>query len=475
MKSRYYTYFLFVILGIGLMTSCYSKKTTTKPAKYIFFIIGDGMGLAQISAAEAYLSEKEGKVGGVSLPFTQFPATGFATTYSANKGITCSSAAGTALATGTKTKNGMLGMNSDTIALKSIASKLKEAGYKIGITTSVGVNHATPAAFYGHQDNRDNYYEIGLELPVSGFDFFAGASMLDYKGKAKDQKSLYDIIAEGGYGVARGVNQYDSVSNISKKILWVENPDTLDALTNRIDRKGGELTLPIIVDKAISFLSKDADKGFFLMIEGGKIDWSSHANDGASAIQEVLDLSAAIDKVVEFYNAHPDETLIVITADHETGGMALAHKSGYNLNTKAFDSQKASVEVLSRKLANLSVEKNGKVDWNDVKALLSKELGFWDTVEIGDQAEGELKKCYQEVFIKGHNVTEKSLYSVTGSMAKLAVKIMNDNAQIGWTTGSHSGIPVPVYAMGAHSADFVGKIDNTDIPKKIMKAAGVAF
>ncbi|MDR1054805.1 MAG: alkaline phosphatase [Prevotellaceae bacterium] len=474
-KSLWFV-FAFVLICF-FAVSCSSSKD--KQPKYVFYLIGDGMGLAQVSATEAYLSELEGKVGGISLPFTQFPVIGVATTFSANRGITCSSAAGTALATGIKTKNNMLGMDPDTLALKSIAYKFKEAGYKVGITTSVGVNHATPAAFYGHQDNRSKYYEIGLELPGTGFDFFAGASMMEPNGKMKDQKSLYEIIAKSGYGIAYGAGQYDSVKNVSERILLVEKPEynAYDALAYAIDRKGNELTLPVIVEKAIDFLGKDTknDKGFFLMIEGGKIDWSSHSNDGGTTIQEVMDFSATIDKVIEFYDAHPNETLIVITADHETGGMSLASKSGYILNAKSLKGQKISKELLSARFHDLSVEKGGKVQWDEIRTILANELGFWNGVELTEDQENELKKCYNEAFVKGYEKEQKTLYSTTGAMANVAMKMLNDIAKIGWTTNSHSGIPVPVYAKGAGSSEFAGKMDNTDIPKKIIKATGISF
>lgn len=475
MKKNYFLAQILLIISVLFVFSCQSETKKSKHPKYIFYLIGDGMGLAQISATEAYLSELEGKVGGVNLPFTQFPASGFITTFSANRGITCSSAAGTALAIGTKTRNTMLGLAPDSTQLKSIAIKFKEAGYKVGITTSVGVNHATPAAFYGHQTNRNNHYEIGLELPATNFDFFAGASMLDHKGKEKDKKSLYDIIEENGYGVARGIHQYDSVLNISNKILWVEKPDTLEALSYAIDRKGGELTLPVIVEKAIEFLSKDNDKGFFLMIEGGEIDWSCHSNDAGTTIHEVMDFSAAIDKVIEFYNAHPDETLIVITADHETGGFSLAHTEGYKLNTQIYQHQKISKWVLSDYFHKLSAEKKQDVKWEEIKDILTEKLGFWKEIEINADNEKRLKDCYIEAFIKGHDVEEKNLYATTGAMANLAFKILNETAKTSWTTSSHSGIPVPIFAKGMGSEEFIGKMDNTDVPKKIMKIAGVEF
>jgi alkaline phosphatase len=464
--NNYLITIVFFIAACFFIISC-SDKTSEKPAKYIFYLIGDGMGLAQVSAAEEYLSELEGKKGGVRLNFTQFPVLGLASTYSASSSITCSAAAGTALATGSKTKNGMISMNPDSMPLNSIACKLREKGYRIGITSSVGINHATPAVFYAHQPHRDMYYEIGLELPESGFDFFAASSVLKHKGNNNRQTSLYNIIAEKGYGIARGAEQYDSVKNISKKMLLVAQPDTLETLAYAIDRKNGDLTLTNIVEKAISFLSEDNNNGFFLMIEGGKIDWASHSNDGGTAIRETMDFADAIDKVIDFYNAHPDETLIVITADHETGGMALG-VNGYLLNTEIFKEQKISKDQLTTYLYDLFKNSNKPILWPNMKEILADKLGFWRNITISEQQEQELKSCYE----KSLSANDSSAVRL---LSKTAVKILNDIARIGWTTPDHTGIPVPVYAIGAGSSNFAGRIDNTDIPKKIMKAAGLEF
>ena len=165
-----------------------------RKAKYVFLFIGDGMGFSHVSLTEAYLAQQRGVIGNDPLAFTQLPVLGMATTYSASNPITCSSAAGTALATGTKTKNGMLGMDADSLPLKSIAYKIHEAGLKIGIMSTVQINHATPAAFYAHNVRRNNYYPIAQELPGTGFEFFGGG-FLHPNGKEKDLPSIYDAVA----------------------------------------------------------------------------------------------------------------------------------------------------------------------------------------------------------------------------------------------------------------------------------------
>ena len=156
-----------VLLVIFLVSTVWAQQ-----AKYVFYFIGDGMGVNQVNGAEMYLAEQEGRIGVKPLLFTTFPAGTMATTFSATNSVTDSSAAGTALATGEKTYNGAVSMDDDKNVLSTVAERAKKAGRKVGIATSVSVDHATPAAFYAHQPNRSRYYEIALDLPKAGFDFY---------------------------------------------------------------------------------------------------------------------------------------------------------------------------------------------------------------------------------------------------------------------------------------------------------------
>src|SRR5690606_28271570 len=147
--------------------------------KYVFYMIGDGMGLNHVLLAEMYQSELRGEIGRTPLSFSQFPYSSFITTYSATHGVTDSSAGGTALATGKKTKNGVIAMDTTgTTPYRSLAYAAKDKGLKVGITTTVSIDHATPASFYAHQPSRNMYYEIAQEIIPSNFDFFAGAGFL---------------------------------------------------------------------------------------------------------------------------------------------------------------------------------------------------------------------------------------------------------------------------------------------------------
>ncbi len=371
------------------------------------------MGFSHISLTEGYLATKEGKIGNSPLCFTQFPVMGMATSYSANRYITCSSAAGTALATGSKTNNGMLGVTPDSSELVSIAYKIHNAGFPVGITTSVTIDHATPASFYANSAARSDYYSIAEQLASSGFEFFGGGGFYGSKDKREQEKSLYDIASQAGYEFAYGVDEYEAKKgSADKMILFQKGEKKNNDLPYVAEREDGDLTLPQVVESAVDFLNNQ--NGFFLMVEGGKIDWAAHSNDLAGTIFEMLDFDQAIAAAYEFYKQHPDETLIIVTADHETGGVTLGRGKGY----------------------------------------------VYDLSVVGRPQKGNVEGVSTDV---------------SNYMSGVSVDSLSKVAKIGWTTTSHTGGAVPVFAVGAGSGLFAGRQDNTDIPKKICKAMGVEF
>ncbi len=458
------TYLLVFVLLTGM---AYAQK-----AKYVFFFIGDGMGVNQVNGTEMYLAEKEeGRIGTRKLLFGSFPVAGIATSFSASNSITDSSAGGTALATGSKTYNGAIGVDLNKQALRSVAYRAQASGKKVGIATSVSVDHATPAAFYAHQENRNYYYEIACELPQSGFDFFAGAGFLKPATTADKREAtpVYELIEKGGYTIARGLDEYEEKSEEADKMVLIQEEGCAsDCLPYAIDRKEDDLTLKQITESAIEFLIKDNKKGFFLMVEGGKIDWACHNNDPATAFTETVDLDQAISVAYEFYKKHPKETLIVVSADHETGGLGLGTGT-YTLNLKALDCQEQSLDALSRMITDLRKQ---DTSWEQVKALLADKMGFWTKLPLSWEQEKALRNAYETSFVKHKVEFKETLYSKTEPLAVAANEVISQIAHLGWTSGSHTAEYVPVYAVGAGSELFMGKMDNTDIPKRIAKAGG---
>ena len=392
MKKLIYTLF-FVLISV----------VANGQAKYVFYFIGDGMGVNQVNGTEMFQAElQNGRIGVEPLLFTQFPVATMATTFSATNSVTDSAAAGTALATGKKTYNHAISVNEEKNAIQTVAEKAKKAGKKVGITTSVSVDHATPAAFYAHQPDRNMYYEIALDLPKAKFDFYAGGGFLKPTTTFDNKKapSIFPIFEEAGYTVARGYNDYKAKSqNAEKMILIQEEGANPSCLPYAIDRKDNDLTLAQITESAIDFLTKGKNKGFFLMVEGGKIDWACHANDAATVFNEVKDMDNAIKVAYEFYKKHPKETLIVVTADHETGGIVLG-TGKYALNLKALQHQKHSADGLSKRISELRKSKGNKVTWEDMKTFLGEEMGFWKQFPISWEQEKKLRDEFEKSFIK---------------------------------------------------------------------------
>lgn len=458
-----------VLLVIFLVSTVWAQQ-----AKYVFYFIGDGMGVNQVNGTEMYLAEQEGRIGVKPLLFTTFPAGTMATTFSATNSVTDSSAAGTALATGEKTYNGAVSMDDDKNVLSTVAERAKKAGRKVGIATSVSVDHATPAAFYAHQPNRSRYYEIALDLPKAGFDFYAGSGFLKPTTTAdkKEAPNVFPIIEEAGYTIARGLDEYKEKAADAKKMILIQKEGAEPScLPYAIDHEEGDLTLPEITESAVSFLSKGNKKGFFLMVEGGKIDWACHSNDPVTVFEEVIDLDNAVRVAYEFYKKHPKETLIVVTADHETGGMGLGIGK-YELHLKSLLNQKQSQELLSKAITDLRKDKAGKASWNEIKDLLTEKMGFWKELPLTWEQEKMLRDEYEQSFVKNKVVFEESLYARTEPLAAAARKVMSQIAMVGWTSSSHTAGYVPVFAIGAGADLFTGKMDNTEIPKRIAKAAG---
>ena len=445
-----------------------------KAPKYVFYFIGDGMGLNQVMATQYYLRSCEGELGITPLCFAQFPYTGIATSYSGSSDVTDSAAGGTALATGHKTYNGAVGLDNSGATVTSIAEQAHRYGAKVGVATSVTINHATPASFYAHQKSRNDYYEIGAQLPVSGFDFFAGGDLAELTNPDDPSAPhLHDLAREAGYAIVRGYDAYEALDGEGKVMLIQKEDMVENTIPYAIDSREGDLTLTQITTAAIDHLyDKKHKKGFFLMVEGGKIDYACHANDAAAALCEVVDFDNAIRVAYEFYKQHPDETLIVITADHETGGLTLGNGS-YALNFGALQAQKVSQAGFSRIVNRMRHENKDNVTWEQMQEALKANFGFWDTITLSERDEKALRDEYVRSFQGDKNVKmAESLYYRDEPISALAVRILNRIAMVSWPVGSHTAAYVPIFAVGNGAERFCGQMDNTDIPKRMAEVAG---
>ena len=296
------------LFGIFLVSCCGTKKSTQNVApkiKNVILMIGDGMGLPDISAAMTVL--------GYPLNIEQCSVIGLQKTSSSSNYITDSAAAGTALATGNKTNNGTIGMDAKGKSVKSILKIAEEHGLATGLVSVSAVTDATPAAFIAHQPNRNRFEEIAAEFLKTDVDVFIGGGM-DHFSKRKDKINLFDSLRFRGYEVDTTLDMIFKSSSL--KIAGFTAP-----VNNTFRLNGRGNMLPVSSGKAIEILNK-SKKGFFLMIEGSEIDGAGHANAADTLIDETLDFDKAIGVALDFAK-NDGNTLVIITADHETGGVTI--------------------------------------------------------------------------------------------------------------------------------------------------------
>ena len=351
------------IIAAFILSSPYSaaKKRHETP-KYVFLFIGDGMGMSQVAAAESYISYKAGKLGGEQVLFTTFPIHGSAFSYSADKRVTDSSAAGTAISTGVKTNNKMLGADPEGNNLLSMSYDLQDMGYNVGIISSVPINHATPASFYARKASRYSYYDITAEMPSSGFDYFAGSGMIEYFGKNNDQESTAAVLEREGINVCFSKEEAEEAIKNGDRMMLCQ-PYNKEKEPTNYDAGGkmpeGHILLQEMLELGLKRLGDK--KPFFIMCEGGEIDWAAHSNKTMPMINAVLEFDKAIAVAYEFYLEHPDETLIVVTADHGTGGVALNGQPNWKRLEEAW--VKAGNTNNLDRAANKELNKKCEIGW----------------------------------------------------------------------------------------------------------------
>ncbi len=477
-RLSFLSIFLVIVLLLTFSVAIYASDG----AKYVFMFIGDGMANAQITAAEAFKAHTAGKLGQDQLNFTKFPANGMQKTYANNRFITGSAAAATALACGVKTNIGYLGLNPNEQPVKSIATLAKEAGMKVGIVSSVTIDHATPAGYYAQVPDRGMYYEIGQFMADSGFDYFGGG-MPRIDKTPEGKPSTFERMETAGYTVINADEDPEAFAELKSGPAFVYQGSFTSpagpAFKYCIDSTEEDFSLADFTEKGIELLENP--DGFFMMIESGKIDWAGHANDAVANIHDTLGLDKAVGKALEFYEKYPDETLIVVTGDHECGGLTIGwagteYESGFEVLTK----QKHSYEFFDVNVIDPYREKTDleEADLGDLKNDIEEYFGLTDWTERETE---KLEKAFERT-MKGEILPESAPpgqlepYLEYGFFEPLSVTIthlVNQRAGLSWTSFSHTGVPVPVYAKGANSEIFNGFYENTDIFKKLVEATGL--
>ena len=495
---------LSALIGLSAIASLNAETKITAPAtgkgtpKYVFVFIGDGMSYPQIQSAAYYTGKDAAGIVDVvkksenpsdspemkALSFYQFPVAGSASTYDATSFAPDSASTATSIFTGYKTHSSSINVDiTKKIKYRTIAEQLRDQKkYKIGVISTVNLNHATPAATYAHQASRKSNYPIGQELVASNFEYFAGGALMDPQDKNKDKTSIYDLAKNAGYKVCFDQKSAAALKNGDKALVIAETLADSDSMSYDNDRKEGEWALRDYVRKGIEVL--DNKTGFFMMVEGGKVDWACHANDARSSIADTLALSEAVEEAISFYNKHPKETLILVTADHETGGLTIGYAgTDYNLFFRTLDSQKISYAKFDSDYVS-AYKKNGtsfEAVMKDVEKLFGLKMPGADGsnknggLVLTDYELSRIKTAYEKT-IKNDNNRSQMEYDIYGTYEPLTITIthiLNAKSGLGWTSNSHTGLPVPVFALGAGQEEFKGFYDNTEIYKKLAKLTKV--
>lgn len=300
--------FLLIFSILTIFNNCSYKQKEEPKAKNVILMIGDGMGLAQVNAS-MITNDK-------ILSFEKFPFTGLVKTKSANSVITDSGAGGTAIATGKKTNNGMIGMDKDSIAVPSILEQLSDLGKKTGIVATCAITHATPASFVAKDINRNHYEEIAMDFSnTTKLNLMIGGGKKHFC-KRKDSLNLFEKMAQNGWEISDSISAPKNGQSNIAIITCNGDPTTIK------DGRGNYL--PDAVNFALNHLNNE--NGFFLMVEGSQIDWACHDNNTEYLLNEMNDFNNAIEVVLNFAHNNPN-TLVVVTADHETGGLTMAPDS----------------------------------------------------------------------------------------------------------------------------------------------------
>jgi len=414
--------------------------------KYIFLFIGDGMGSAQIQTASEALT-----AGGLKpLSFLDFPIKGSQKTASYDGSVTDSAAAATAISTGKKTINGYLGLDADKNRIETIAEALRNAGRKIGILTTVSLDHATPAGFYAHVDSRRSYANITDDLFASGFDFFAG-------GGFHSTPDAADRALENGYTLIHSFEEApvstDGNLILSSNLIFGDY-----GVLPAIDGGARANWLKKATDLAIARLT--APEGFFMMVEGGRVDYFCHYNDAGSFVAELIDMDEAVQSALAFYAQHPLETLILVTADHETGDVSLTDGDRTALLKQNISSDISDNTLVQECLA-------AKTPFEEALPLFASAFGLDN---LTDAETALLKEAYIKTFYQNAPGGNDEEYGTYEPITTACIDLVAARAGVRFGSGGHTGKDVAVYAIGVGSEFFAGNYENTNLHDALLQA-----
>lgn len=438
------------LLAVLLIGSCSVSYAQSVP-KNIIMIVGDGMGPAYTSAYRYFHDDPKTK----AVEDTVFDRNlvGMSSTYPARVSgyVTDSAAGATALATGFKTYNGAIAVTKDKKPVETVLERAKKLGKSIGVVVTSQVNHATPAGYLAHNESRENYNEIADSYVDDGWktDILLGGG---WKYFIRDDRNLVKELQ------AKGVNYVDNYQQLA-------NLPTNQPILGLFADKGLPWALDDKNSHRLSLMTKAATKhlvntknpnGFFMLIEGSQIDWGGHGNDIIDVMGEMDDLAKTLEYLEKFVKQHPD-TLVVITADHSTGGLSVAANGKYEWNPNVLRTIKHSANFISKKLTT------EKIDSKNTKALFNFDLTAAEISLLISSKKSPPKEASHNLY------ADKKTSKVQKALLKTIKDIINARTNTGWTSGGHTAVDVPVFAFGKQKELFYGFQDDTDIAKKIFK------
>ncbi|TMP31698.1 alkaline phosphatase [Pseudoalteromonas rubra] len=424
------------ISTIAFALGCTLSNSALAAPKNVIYMIGDGMGPAFTTAYRYMQDNKATKV--VEPTVFDSILVGMAHTYPDDDTVVTDSAAGaTALSTASKSYNGAIAVDTHKHALKTMLEMAKERGMTTALVATSQINHATPASFAAHNESRRNYDEIAddyIDNKIAGklpVDLMLGGGTKYF---IRDDRNLVNEFKQAGYQYTDSFNNLNSLQRLPALGLFAEV-----AFPHAIDSEQPN-RLTTMTDKTLSLLHKHNEAGFFVMIEGSQIDWCGHANDIACAMKEMDDFAGAVSLAKAYVDANPD-TLLVVTADHSTGGLTLGSNGVYEWKTDVVAKVKASVKELTNTLYDIKPELMAS-SWSELTGLpFDKE-----TKKLLTRAQKESKEAFY----------------------KAANKLINDASYTGWTTKGHTAIDVQIFAYGEGRDAFIGSLNNTQIADKLI-------
>ncbi len=425
----------------------------SKP-KNIIMVVADGMGPAYTTAYRYYNDNPD--TPAIEKTVFDRHLVGMASTYPARVSgyVTDSAAAATALATGVKSYNGAIGVDIDKTPVESVLFWAKKQGKKTGVVVTSQINHATPAAYLTHNESRNNYNAIADSYLDGGInaDLYLGGGWQYF---LRQERNLVNEFKTAGFHYLDNFQALQQLP-VQKPVLGLFSdiglPWALDD-TNKF-------RLSVMTEAATKQLENA--KGYFLLVEASQIDWAGHANDIAAAMAEMADLAKTMQYLEQYVKKNPD-TLVVLTADHSTGGLTIAAQGKYEWQPKVIKSMLHSPQKIAAILSTTQM----------TVATVSKLLNF--TISAAELKALQEAKVHGAKLASNYQKLDKKAqqqYPIVPSVKNnlyLAIKVIIDQrTNSGWTTGGHTAVDVPVFALGSNKEMFAGQIDNTDIAKQIF-------